>query len=595
MSTLPASLQRWAEPLSVLDPALAPALGAMLLRLAAALGPLGSTTQDGTQEPDGHAGLTQRGPLERLLTTEWALLSEAPEEFFRRLSTGELSYLEPAYRGDAQERHCLLLFDVGPEQLGAPRLAQLAAWVVFSQRAAAQGATLHWATLDAPPAPESLRQGFDAAGVRAFLDARTSVQADAKQLYAWRKWAAQALGTHEELWVLGGQRWWALPMARGVRLFCTEETEALEALQTLQVRLRPAGKTLQLALPPTRTQIRLLREPFPLAKARRGGKRTSHRPLTGPLVWLPGSRGVCAQAESEPGVLCFPIPSRPEPPSSSPRLYQPQWGLPNARFLAVGGYRSCLFGIVLGDSQLHVQRLKGSRSGLLTGTATLSEESLRLLNSATLGLSSCVLQQGTIRVHTGQARSLVLRREAEGLAATWSSAKAAYLLGLQTTLSVHFSARETSLRQLDSTELWTKIGELGEDCREALLFAGPRPKESVVVQQHDGRWYLPLASKRVPFPELDPTDTVLGATYYGGQVYLLSLSEAGRLVRVTGLASQRTLTGIGGKLLAAASSPEHPLLACHCESGELVIWDVANNTRHCAFSAPHNLPAGAYA
>ena len=129
---LPPALVRWAEPLAVLDPVLASALGPLLIRLAAAFGPLGGQIRKGGDEPDGYAGITRRGKLEHLLTTEWGLLDTAPDEFLRRLSQGELSFLEPERTAQAQERRCLILFDSGPEQLGAPRIAQLAAWIVFA-------------------------------------------------------------------------------------------------------------------------------------------------------------------------------------------------------------------------------------------------------------------------------------------------------------------------------------------------------------------------------------------------------------------------------------------------------------------------------
>ena len=97
---------------------------------------------------------------------------------------------------------------------------------------------------------------------------------------------------------------------------------------------------------------------------------------------------------------------------------------------------------------------------------------------------------------------------------------------------------------------------------------------------------MPLESKDVAFPALDPNDTVLGATYFGGQVRLVTLSEAGRIVRLVGLGATKTLTGIGGKLISAAVSPDLPLLACLREGGDLVIWDLETNSRRCQFHAP---------
>jgi hypothetical protein len=544
---LPPALARWAEPLAVLNPILASALGPLLLRLAAAFGPLGGETRKGGDEPDGYAGITRRGKLEHLLTTEWGLLDTAPEEFLRRLSQGELSFLEPERKANAHERRCLILFDCGPEQLGAPRIAQLAAWIVLAQRAGAAGATLQWASLDSEPKESVLHTGFDEATVRAFLWARTTVQATPRQLYDWRKFAESALGSPEELWLLGGPRWLDVPMARGVHLMSTQETESSEQGEALALTLRPSGKKLQLALPPPDTQARLLRDPFTPIGDKPGKARVSPRQAVGALVWLPGGKLVAARDSADTGVLVFPVPTKQGASLGPAKLYQQHFG----KVLAVGSHRNAFVVVARNGEYLEIRLVKGQLIGLPTGRVQLEPNQLKHLKN--LEPELLCLQ---VRSADDTTPTLLLL----------SIPSYEVLFHAKNALHVDFAP----------------VAKF----EDALHFAGPSPKESVVVKHSDGLWYLPLESKDVAFPALDPDDTVLGATYFGGQVRLVTLSEAGRIVRLVGLGGTKTITGIGGKIVSASVSPDVPLVACLRESGDLMIWDLETNARRCQFHAP---------
>ena len=98
-------------------------------------------------EPDGFDGVDRRGALERLLPGEWQLAVDAPDEFLRRYEQGELAYFRLGFATDSQPTTSLVLFDTGPDQLGRPRIAQLATLVVLARRARAAGAELRWGTL----------------------------------------------------------------------------------------------------------------------------------------------------------------------------------------------------------------------------------------------------------------------------------------------------------------------------------------------------------------------------------------------------------------------------------------------------------------
>ena len=386
MTALPLALRPWAGPLSALDPSLAVALGPMLTRLSAALGPLGGETARGGDEPDGYAGISRRGPLERLLTSEWALLNEVPDEFLRRFSSGELAYFELERTAPAHERRCLLLFDSGPDQLGAPRIAHLAAWIVLARRAESAGATLQWASLTDPPSDESLRSGIGTGegdeGIRAFLDARSLKRPTPQSLYEWRKFAHATLGSSEEITVIGGPRWRELPMARGIRLLSVAESG-----EALAVEISPGPKSLSLPLPAPDVQIRLLRDPF----ARRAGKspgpsgagRRSAAASMGAPVWLPDGRGFCVRVHG--GIACYSVPRKPGEHSGSIRLYAEPYG----KIVAVGGFRRCIFTLVRQGNNLSVRQRRGWTAEIETQFYPLAPEAIEILDALPDDLIDC--------------------------------------------------------------------------------------------------------------------------------------------------------------------------------------------------------------
>ncbi len=71
-------------------------------------------------------------------------------EFFRRAASREQLFHRLLCREPAGIRRSVVLLDAGPFQLGAPRLAQMAALVVFARRAAQGRADLSWGVLQDP-------------------------------------------------------------------------------------------------------------------------------------------------------------------------------------------------------------------------------------------------------------------------------------------------------------------------------------------------------------------------------------------------------------------------------------------------------------
>ena len=148
---LPEALQPWRQWLEWFAPQHLPLFADLLGRLNPVLGPLRGRQQGGVPEPDGVGDLQRRGPYERLLSSEWLLADEVPDEFMRRAVGGEHMFLAPQYRAREANRLIVVLFDAGPLQWGAARLVHIALLMLLARRAEEAGAQLRWGILQGAP------------------------------------------------------------------------------------------------------------------------------------------------------------------------------------------------------------------------------------------------------------------------------------------------------------------------------------------------------------------------------------------------------------------------------------------------------------
>ncbi len=289
MSALPPELAPWAEVLAGLAPDLVEGVGRMARRLDLLLGRVRVRPRPRGDDPEGYDGLDRRGPYDRLLLSEWALADEVPEEFDRRAVSGEHAFLRLDRRDRSRGARTLVLFDGGPDNLGGPRVVQLAALIVLWRRALASRADLLWGMLQGG----ALATTVDRATIQGFLGGRTARAATEADLARARDGA----GDLDELWLIGAPA--ALVGRAGSTTLRLALTDVIEPdVHAIDARLSRGGTRLgeaRLDLPAAHLCARLLTDPFPAPPAARAEpsprrKPTKPAPDTSP-EWKPFPRG----------------------------------------------------------------------------------------------------------------------------------------------------------------------------------------------------------------------------------------------------------------------------------------------------------------
>lgn len=263
MIALPRYLKPWAPELEIFPYELAIVIGNLAAHLAALLGAGPShVARDG--ELDGVGGIARRGSYQRLLTTEWLIAQDFPDEFVRRAVSMEHSFLELAHRDKGGRARTVVLFDSGPEQLGAPRIVHLALLVLFARRARARDIELEWGVLQ--DKSTTLHGALSEAMVISLLASRSMERVRDAELERWKS----ALGSfpRSELWLIGGET-----LARGISdAYRVRIGDVLDLGTPRKLRVQvenPQGGARELCLPvpEDRIAVRLLRNPFEHARS----------------------------------------------------------------------------------------------------------------------------------------------------------------------------------------------------------------------------------------------------------------------------------------------------------------------------------------
>jgi hypothetical protein len=387
---LPAGLAPWATALAVLPSDLALALAPWVGRLALAVGPLAATQRLHTGEPDGYSGLSRRGSYERLVTAEWGIADLWPDEFLRRAAAGEHLFLDLARREPHGALRSIVIVSAGPAQLGAPRLAHIAALVVLARRAAAAGASFSWGTLE--DREHRLNEGLDEVGIQRLLGARTALAADPGAIKAW----LDAIGREPTLdfWFIGADDDAANAVQLGasrivVRDLLEPSTRALE----VAIERRGTAARLRLDLPAPDQCVRLLRDPF--AQGAGSSRVASATEPALDVRFAPGGRRLIV-GRRDGSFESWPIPSSRHDKLGNPRPWAPPRG---HSVVAIGiARRSMLAATVTREDPTALTLHHGNRQiRVMIPNSVAVALAVRLAGSTPLRAGSLALQR--IREH----------------------------------------------------------------------------------------------------------------------------------------------------------------------------------------------------
>jgi hypothetical protein len=325
MIALPQSLADWTVDLDCFNETLQTAFAPWLPQLDALIGPPHAPRPQHDGEPEGFDGLTHRGRYERLLLSEWLLADEEPLEFMRRAAMGQHLFTALARKSPTQSRCCLVLFDTGPTQLGAPRLAQLALLIVLARRARRSATRLLWGSLQSPG---ELHADLVEAGVRRFLALRTLDLPESGWLRLWTEHLREIGLQTDERWLIGdvsdAREFGRTTTTISIREQAPEFRQLLVEARNLVGRQPTQSRLLD--LPGDALALQLLRDPFSVAapplRKKQPKKKRDLSCMMPPRIWLePEGRRVFVRT-SNGSVTAHHVPSKPTVAAGHARTYE---------------------------------------------------------------------------------------------------------------------------------------------------------------------------------------------------------------------------------------------------------------------------------
>lgn len=600
MIELPRALAAWAPQLELFPPELALALGRSVAQLAQLVGGF-SSGRAPEGEPDGYDGITQRGPFERLLPTQWLLLDVLPEEFLRRVVAGEHAYLRRGHAGRAAQRRCVALFDAGVEQLGAPRIGQLALLLVLAQRAEQCGASFEWGVLQDPG--RELRSALTPSAVRSLLAARCAGRATAGQVAAWLD--AEHGPRTSELWLVGaaslsgaasaGSGGSTTAEARRTAVVSFSDVLEPGAPQRLAVRAqlpwRGRSGELTLELPDDRLTARLLRDPFAPTAGNRVVPAGHLDPLT-QLVFSPDGRRLYART-GEGALLTVTVQGSLNAPVVRPSAFPLP---PGQDLFAVSRFEKRTV-VLARDGDVVVAHMLSKRGTSATGSyrfepvertslnLSLDHNLLRPLGVLSSDHFAYVDDAGDVVELVGGKLKRVVAARALASAATgnrlvwaslvdgvprvsWAGGAGPYLAALEIgEPATSNRAIEAAAASFDAVHLF----HFGRPIAELVAFSG-RPGGTPAGQP--GRWMIVGESaEQVEVPaESFVVGVVAGARRGGG---LLVMDPTKRRLEVRSAGEHTSVVTTGAPIVAVTVSATGHELAYRTSAGELGVYSTA--------------------
>lgn len=358
---LPASLAPWAKYLQIFPEEISLALGGYVQKLSPFISPINSLDKVSRGEPNGYDGVARRGIYERLLLSELALADEVPDEFIRRAVMGEHLFLQLAESAPNAKRVSVALFDAGAMQLGAPRIAHIAAFIVLARRAESANAMFLWSALQ--DAKQLVISDDTEASIKILLESRTADEVTKEDLWKWREKLSE-LEEMADVWLIGSPELAQFEEAKGFSHLYVEEVLELKKRE-IALRIKSASgaeKQTKLELPAPDICTRLLRNPFEVPKTPEFRAANLGGTISNFFFDAQGAK-LFARLDSE-NVLCFSVDNTPGAGKIYPATYKPYY---SGSYVAVGRLRKAIAVVVLSEDQKLKLGYRKSGFGLKPG------------------------------------------------------------------------------------------------------------------------------------------------------------------------------------------------------------------------------------
>lgn len=333
----PASLTPWAEHLQIFPEEISLTLGGYVRKISPFISPLNSFAEDSNGEPNGYDGIARRGIYERLLLSELALADDFGDEFIRRAVMGEHLFLNPSRVSPGAKRVSIALFDAGAMQIGAPRIAHLAAFIVLARRAEASDAMFLWGILQSEK--QLIISDETEASIKILLESRMAKDVSENDISAWRE-KLRDVDKMADVWLVGSENIARFGEAKGFSHLYVEESLELEKRE-LNLKIKSASgieKQTVLELPPPNICTRLLRNPFEALPKIEFSSATLDGKVTNFFFDKTGSK-VFAKIDSD-NLLYFNIQNKSNIRKIYPTVYKPENS--GKKYLAAGRLRKAI-------------------------------------------------------------------------------------------------------------------------------------------------------------------------------------------------------------------------------------------------------------
>ena len=193
-------IKTWQSWLSWFDEDLQPVIADLLLQLSNFLGPVKESKWCDQMLSSGLGDIRNRGDYQHLLTTEWLIGEEEPDEFIRRAVNNEHLFVTPIYEKSKANGVIIALFDCGLLQLGVPRLAHLILMILFDNRAQQHKSQFYWGIIQSR-SKLKLFSGIE--DLKLLLNSRTITCIDDNQLDYWHNYLQKSEFFYDECWLIG--------------------------------------------------------------------------------------------------------------------------------------------------------------------------------------------------------------------------------------------------------------------------------------------------------------------------------------------------------------------------------------------------------